>query len=128
MNSSPFANIELAPRDPIIGVTEAFKADTRPAKTNLGVGVYTDELGKVPLLDSVKSAEALIVGRQMPKGYQPIEGLNGYLEQVKHLLFGHSNALISEDRVATFETLGGTGALKVGADFLRRAAPQAKVW
>lgn len=127
MKSSPFASIELAPRDPIIGVTETFKADTRAGKTNLGVGVYTDELGKVPLLDSVRTAEALVVGRQMPKGYQPIEGLNGYLEQVQTLLLGADSPLIAAGRVATFETLGGTGALKIGADFLRRAAPNAKV-
>lgn len=127
MNSSPFASIELAPRDPIIGVTEAFKADARAGKTNLGVGVYTDEFGKVPLLNCVSTAEALVVGRQMPKGYQPIEGLNGYLEQVQTLLLGADSPLIAAGRVATFETLGGTGALKIGADFLRRAAPNAKV-
>lgn len=127
MTASTFASIELAPKDPILGVTEAFKADTRAGKTNLGVGVYNDENGKLPLLESVKKAEDIVVSRSMPRGYQPIEGLNGYLEQVQFLLFGEHSEPLKSGRVATFETLGGTGALKVGADFLRRFAPQARV-
>lgn len=126
MTASTFASVELAPRDPILGVTEAFKADQRPGKTNLGVGVYIDENGKIPLLPSVRQAEEIVVARKMPHGYQPIEGFTGYLEQVQALLFGADSELLKAGRVATFETLGGTGALKVGADSIRRFLPTAK--
>lgn len=128
MTKSAFSSVELAPRDPILGVTEAFRADTRAGKTNLGVGVYTDEQGKLPLLDAVRQAEDLIVAKHMPRGYLPIEGLNGYIEQVQELLFGPGSPVLDAGRVATFETLGGTGALKVAADFLHRLVPGAKAW
>ena len=126
MTDTAFAAVELAPKDPILGVTESFKADTRPGKTNLGVGVYTDENGKIPLLGSVRSAEKLVYESAMPRGYLPIDGLNGYLEQVQFLLFGEGSKVLQDGRVATFESLGGTGALKVGADFLHRLLPNAR--
>lgn len=128
MTKSAFAAVELAPKDPILGVTEAFRADKRAGKTNLGVGVYTDEQGRIPLLASVQQAEELIVAKHMPRGYLPIEGLNGYIAEVQQLLFGTGATALEQGRVATFETLGGTGALKVAADFLRRLNPAAKAW
>ncbi len=123
-----FASVEMAPRDPILGLTEAFVADTRPTKVNLGVGVYTDDNGKVPLLAAVRQAEADRAANPSARGYLPIEGMAGYNQAVQQLLFGKDAAVLAEGRVATFETLGGTGGLKVGADFLRRMLPGAEVW
>jgi aromatic-amino-acid transaminase len=126
--SSLFANVELAPRDPILGLTEGFNADTRTNKVNLGVGVYYDDNGKVPLLASVKTAEKARLETMPPRGYQPIEGLAAYNQSVQKLLFGASSSLITDGRVTTFEALGGTGALKVGADYLKRLLPNATVF
>ena len=123
-----FASVEMAPRDPILGLTEAFVADTRPTKVNLGVGVYTDDNGKVPLLAAVRQAEADRAANPSARGYLPLEGMAGYNQAVQQLLFGKDAAVLAEGRVATFETLGGTGGLKVGADFLRRMLPGAEVW
>lgn len=125
--SSIFAAVEMAPRDPIFGLTEAYNADSRANKVNLGVGVYYDDNGKVPLLSSVKAAEKARVEMMLPRAYQPIEGLAAYNQAVQLLLFGPTSPLIAEGRVVTIEALGGTGALKVGADFLRRLLPAATV-
>lgn len=118
----------MAPRDPILGLTESFNADARPAKVNLGVGVYFDQNGKVPLLNSVKVAEKARVEAMPPRSYQPIEGLGAYNKAVQTLLFGENSSLCAEGRVITAETLGGTGALKVGADYLKRLLPEATVY
>lgn len=126
--SSLFANVEMAPRDPILGLTESFNADLRANKVNLGVGVYYDDNGKVPLLASVRSAEKARLEAMPPRGYQPIEGLAAYNQSVQRLLFGASSSLIADGRVTTFEALGGTGALKVGADYLKRLLPNATVF
>jgi aromatic-amino-acid transaminase len=126
--ASLFAAVELAPRDPILGLTEAFVADTRTTKVNLGVGVYTDESGKIPLLAAVREAEAARVAAGLPRGYLPIEGIAAYNQAVQKLLFTADSPLIKDGRVATFEALGGTGALKIGADFLKRLFPDAQVW
>ncbi|MGB7301976.1 MAG: amino acid aminotransferase [Burkholderiaceae bacterium] len=120
MKSSPFAQVELAPRDPILGITELFKKDPRTTKANLGSGVYSDEDGNVPLLKAVLQAERALVNEANPRNYLPMEGFDAYNRQVQYLLFGETSPLLAAGRVATFETLGGTGALKVGADFLRR--------
>lgn len=127
MQASPFAHLEQAPRDPILGLNEAFSADTRPEKTNLGVGVYYDDQGKLPLLSSVKSAEASRIANAPARGYQPIEGAAAYNQAVQALLFGEGHPLLEARRVVTIEALGGTGALKVGADLLRRFFPHAGV-
>ena len=127
MNASLFAHLEQAPRDPILGLTEAFVADTRPEKVNLGVGVYYDDQGKLPLLGCVKSAEASRIAAAPARGYQPIEGAQAYNKAVQSLLFGAEHPLLKAQRVVTIEALGGTGALKVGADLLRRFFPQASV-
>jgi aromatic-amino-acid transaminase len=120
--------VELAPRDPILGVTEAFIADTNPAKVNLGVGVYFDENGKLPLLACVKQAEREMTDKGAPRGYLPIDGLAAYDKAVQGLLFGVDSETVKSGRAVTVQAIGGTGGLKVGADFLRRFAPNAQVW
>jgi len=127
MHTSPFQGVELAPRDPIIGLTEAFVADTRPTKVNLGAGVYIDESGKIPLLRAVREAERARVEAGVPRGYLPIEGLAAYDAAVQKLLFGAGSPLIGSGRLVTAQALGGTGALKIGADFLKRINPDAQV-
>jgi aromatic-amino-acid transaminase len=126
--SSLFANVEMAPRDPILGLTEAFNADTRATKVNLGVGVYQDASGKLPLLGAVKTAEKARVESAPARGYQPIEGAAAYNQAVQKLLFGEGSSIIADGRCITFEALGGTGALKIGGDYLRRLLPQAKFY
>lgn len=126
--ASLLAAVELAPRDPILGVTEAFVADTNPRKVNLGVGVYNDDNGKLPVLECVKRAEHVIVDKNAPRGYLPIDGLAAYDRAVQALLFGADSPAIKDGRAVTVQALGGTGGLKVGADFLRKFAPGAKVW
>jgi aromatic-amino-acid transaminase len=125
---SLLAGIELAPRDPILGVTEAFNSDPNPRKVNLGVGVYCDENGKVPLLDCVKRAEHELAELSAPRSYLPIDGIPAYDREVRALLFGRDADVIAAGRAITAQAVGGTGALKVGADFLRRFAPGAQVW
>jgi aromatic-amino-acid transaminase len=127
MTASILAAVEMAPRDPILGVTEAFNADTNPAKVNLGVGVYYDDNGKIPLLECVRRAERQLLENAPPRGYLPIDGLPEYDKQVQALVFG-DNAARKEGRIVTVQALGGTGGLKVGADFLRRLDAQAEVW
>ncbi|MBB3226322.1 aromatic-amino-acid transaminase [Luteibacter sp. Sphag1AF] len=118
-----FSSVELAPRDPILGLNEAFGADSRADKVNLGVGVYYDDNGHVPLLRAVRQAEEARLKAQLPRGYLPIDGIALYDLAVQQLLFGASSPLIAERRVVTAQALGGTGALRVGADFLYRLNP-----
>ncbi len=124
---SLFAAVEMAPRDPILGLNEQFAADPRDDKVNLGVGVYFDEAGKLPLLECVATAEQKLVAAAKPRGYLPIDGIVAYDKAVQALVFGAGNAVVAAGRVATVQTLGGTGGLKVGADFLKRVSPAAKV-
>lgn len=124
---SLFSAVPLAPRDPILGLTEAFVADTNPSKVNLGVGVYQDGTGKLPLLECVRQAEQRLAEDPKPRGYLPIDGLPGYTKAVRELVFGADSAAVAAGRVVTVQALGGTGALKIGADFLRRFDPDAKV-
>jgi aromatic-amino-acid transaminase len=131
--NAPFAPsllsaVELAPRDPILGVTEAFNADPNPRKVNLGVGVYYDEDGKVPLLECVKRAERQLAERAAPHPYLPIDGIAAYDRAAQALLFGANSPGVTAGLVVTVQALGGTGGLKVGTDFLRRIAPDAQVW
>lgn len=128
MTSSIFAAVEMAPRDPILGLNESFNVDSRPTKVNLGVGVYFDDNGKIPLLNAVKIAEKARVDSLPARGYQPIDGLPAYNQAVQALLFGKDSALLAEGRVLTAETLGGTGALKVGADYLKQLLPNSTVY
>ena len=124
---SLFAAVELAPRDPILGLNEQFNADPNPAKVNLGVGVYFDENGKLPLLECVRSAEALMMQAPKPRNYLPIDGIAAYDSAVQDLVFGADTAVRKSGRIATIQAVGGTGGLKVGADFLHRLNPGAKV-
>jgi aromatic-amino-acid transaminase len=122
---SLFASVELAPRDPILGLNEQFNADPNPAKVNLGVGVYYDENGKLPLLKCVAAAEHQMLEAPKARGYLPIDGIAAYDKAVQSLVFG--DAVAASGRVATVQGLGGTGGLKVGADFLKRLSPNAQV-
>ncbi|MEJ2800455.1 amino acid aminotransferase [Comamonadaceae bacterium PP-2] len=125
--SSLFSAVELAPRDPILGLNEQFAADTHPAKVNLGVGVYYDDNGKLPLLKCVQAAEKQLAEAPKARGYLPIDGIAAYDNAVKTLVFGADSEPVQSGRVATVQALGGTGGLKVGADFLKRLNPSAKV-
>ncbi len=125
--SSLFTAVAMAPRDPILGLNEQFNADPNPAKVNLGVGVYFDDNGKLPLLQCVAQAERQIQEAAKPRGYLPIDGIAAYDQAVQGLVFGADSAAVSEGRVATVQGLGGTGGLKIGADFLRQLNPKAPV-
>jgi aromatic-amino-acid transaminase len=128
MSQSLFAGVELAPRDPILGVTETFNADANPRKINLGVGVYYDDNGKVPVLECVRRAEQKLAETPLPRNYLPIDGLQAYDRGVQELLFGADSAALRAQRIVTVQTLGGTGGLKVGADLLRRLNGSAQIW
>ena len=124
---SLFAAVEMAPRDPILGLNEQFNADTNPLKVNLGVGVYYDENGKLPLLHCVLAAEKQMMEAPKARGYLPIDGIAAYDAAVQGLVFGADSEPVKGNRVATVQALGGTGGLKVGADFLKKVRPDAKV-
>ena len=128
MNASLLAAVEMAPRDPILGVTETFNADTNPRKVNLGVGVYCGDDGKVPVLESVRRAEQKLAESPLPRNYLPIDGLQAYDRGVQGLLFGADSQALREGRIVTVQTLGGTGGLKVGADLLRRIDRGGEIW
>jgi len=124
---SLFTAVEMAPRDPILGLNEQFGADTNAAKVNLGVGVYYDDNGKLPLLECVQIAEKQMMEAPKARGYLPIDGIAAYDSAVKSLVFGADSEPVTSGRVATVQCIGGTGGLKVGADFLKRLNPNAKV-
>ncbi|MEZ1317056.1 amino acid aminotransferase [Pseudomonas fluorescens] len=124
---SLFSAVEMAPRDPILGLNEAFNADTRTSKVNLGVGVYCNEEGRIPLLRAVVEAETIRVAQHASRGYLPIDGIAAYDQAVQKLLFGNDSPLIAAGRVVTTQAVGGTGALKIGADFLKQLLPNAVV-
>jgi aromatic-amino-acid transaminase len=124
---SLFTSVEMAPRDPILGLNEQFAADPNPNKVNLGVGVYYDDNGKLPLLQCVQAAERRMAEKPTPRGYLPIDGIAAYDAAVKALVFGAASEPVQSGRVATVQAIGGTGGLKVGADFLKRLSPSAKV-
>ena len=125
---SLLSGVEMAPRDPILGLTEAYNADKNPKKVNLGVGVYTGDDGKVPLLECVRRAERQLADQPVPRNYLPIDGLAVYDKAVQGLVFGADSAAVKEGRIVTVQSLGGTGGLRVGGDFLRRTAPNAGLW
>jgi aromatic-amino-acid transaminase len=124
---SLFSAVEMAPRDPILGLNEQFNADTNLHKVNLGVGVYYDDNGKLPLLECVQAAEKQMMEAPKARGYLPIDGIAAYDQAVKNLVFGADSEPVKSGRVATIQALGGTGGLKVGADFLKKIDPNAKV-
>ena len=124
---SLFDRAELAPADPILGLTEAYNADTRAEKVNLGVGVYLGEDGKLPLMKAVRAAEERITQQRRAKAYLGIDGMPAYRDAVRELIFGADSSALADGRVATVQSLGGTGALKIGADLLRQLSPEATV-
>jgi aromatic-amino-acid transaminase len=124
---SLFTAVEMAPRDPILGLNEQFAADTNPNKVNLGVGVYFDDNGKLPLLECVQAAEKAMMEKPSARGYLPIDGIAAYDAAVKGLVFGPNSEPVTSGRVATVQGIGGTGGLKIGADFLKKVSPNAKV-
>ncbi|PTT27200.1 amino acid aminotransferase [Pseudomonas sp. HMWF021] len=124
---SLFSAVEMAPRDPILGLNEAFNADTRTTKVNLGVGVYCNEEGRIPLLRAVIEAETIRAAQHASRGYLPIDGIAAYDQAVQKLLFGNDSPLIAAGRIVTTQAVGGTGALKIGADFLKQLLPNAVV-
>ena len=126
-STSLFSAVEMAPRDPILGLNEQFNADSNPAKVNLGVGVYFDDKGKLPLLQCVQAAEQAMMEKPAPRGYLPIDGIAAYDNGVKSLVFGADSDVVQSGRVATVQALGGTGGLRIGADFLKKVTPNAKV-
>jgi aromatic-amino-acid transaminase len=123
-----FSKIELAPADPILGLTDAFKSDPREDKVNLGVGIYKDEQGRTPVLDSVKQAEAKLLAHETTKNYLGIEGVAAYNRVVQELLFGEASELLESGRLATAQAPGGTGALRIAAEFLARNTAANTIW
>ncbi len=117
-----FASVEMAPGDPILGLTETFVADSRANKINLGVGIYVDEQGRVPMLPSVREVEQRLATLERPRGYLPIDGLAAYNQVTQQLLFGAESALLAAGRAATAQTIGGSAALRVAADVLKQVA------
>jgi aromatic-amino-acid transaminase len=126
--STLLQNVELAPRDPILGLTEQYNADTHAGKVNLGVGVYYDDNGRIPLLEAVRKAEVARIEAAAARGYLPIDGIPGYNKAAQGLLLGADSPLTAAGRVLTAQALGGTGALKIGADFLRQLLPQSRAY
>src|SRR5438105_1315460 len=125
---SLLASVPMAPSDPILGVTEAFVADPNPRKVNLGVGVYYDDAGKIPLRECVRHAESERLKTAPDRGYLPIDGLATYDRAVRELVFGSDSQALREIRIVTVQAVGGTGGLRIGADFLRRINPDAQLW
>ncbi|WP_437958930.1 amino acid aminotransferase [Sorangium sp. So ce119] len=126
--ASIFSDIPLAPADPILGLTDAFQKDQNPRKVNLGVGVYQNAQGKVPVLKVIREAEKRWYEKEDSKSYLPIDGAPAYTRAVQELLLGEGSAPVRDGRVVTAQALGGTGALKLGADFLRRFLPDSALW
>ncbi|VXB10791.1 tyrosine aminotransferase, tyrosine-repressible, PLP-dependent [Luteimonas sp. 9C] len=125
--SSFFANVELVPGDPILGLTEAYNADPRTTKVNLGVGIYYDEAGRIPVLDAVREVEQRLAAEAKPRGYLPIDGMPDYTRTTRELLFGVDSPLLAAGRVATTQTIGGSGALRTGADLLKKVLPHTTI-
>lgn len=124
---SVFEDVKLAPADPILGLNEAFRTDERTSKVNLGIGVYLDENGQMPLMECVRAAEDRLAAAAKPHAYLPIDGLPDYVRLVRELTFGADSPAVVQGRIATAQSLGGTGALKVGADFIATLSPGSPV-
>lgn len=123
-----FEHIQPAPADPILGLNDAFRQDTSPDKINLGVGVYKDEQGQTPILQSVKQAEERLLNNEKSKSYLSIEGTQAYCDAVQKLIFGEEHNIVSKKLACTAHTPGGTGALRVAAEFIKKHLPEATIW
>ena len=125
---SLLANVKMAPRDAILGLTETYVADPNPKKVNLGVGVYYDDQGKVPLLECVRRADEALTAAGIARPYLAMDGFPEFVRAARTLLFGPNHPAVAAGRVTTVQAVGGTGGLKVGADFIRRFAPEAAIY
>lgn len=123
-----FEQLDMAPADPILGLSAAFKSDTNPQKINLGVGVYQDDEGKTPILPSVAEAEQRILAQATSKSYLAIDGTPEYNRAVQNLLLGSDHEIVHSSRAVTVQSPGGTGALRIAGDFLHRHFPSARLW
>src|ERR1035438_695707 len=123
-----FEHVEPFGGDPILSLNEDFQKDPRPGKINLSIGIYFDDAGRIPVLDSVRQAELKVIARNAPKPYLPIEGAANFREEVQKLLFGAGHEVLAAGRVATIQSVGSSGGLKVGADFIARWLPGSEVW
>jgi len=123
-----FEHIEAFPGDPILSLNEDFQQDPRTNKVNLSIGIYFDDNGRLPVMKSVAEAEAALLADMGPRSYLPMSGLVAYRQAVQALVFGENSPARVEGRIATLQTLGGSGALRVGADFLKRSFPNAELW
>lgn len=128
MSYHPFENVEMAPADPILGINELFKSDANPQKVNLTIGIYLDEEGICPVLSAVKQAEKIQLEKETTKEYLGIAGEQRFGEHVREILFGNEHPVVKERRATTVHTPGGTGALRVGADFITSQFPEAGAW
>ncbi|HEJ9030220.1 TPA: aspartate/tyrosine/aromatic aminotransferase [Serratia marcescens] len=123
-----FEKITAAPADPILGLTDIFRADARPNKINLGIGVYKDETGKTPVLTSVKKAEQYLLENETTKNYLGIEGIPAFASCTQELLFGKESPIVADRRARTAQTPGGTGGLRVAADFIANQTSAKRIW
>jgi len=123
-----FLHLEPYAGDPILSLNEAFQKDSRTDKINLSIGIYFDDAGRIPVLDCVHQAEAQMLADNLPKPYLPIEGSAAMRQAVQHLLFGADHEAVTSGRIATLQTVGSSGGLKVGADFIKRWLPDSQLW
>lgn len=123
-----FQHVDAYPGDPILTLNEDFQKDPRQGKINLSIGIYFDEQGRLPVMAAVREAESAMLAAVGPKPYLPMAGAPNYREAVQHLLFGADHEAVKSGRIATLQTLGGSGGLKVGGDFLKRYFPDSQVW
>ena len=125
---SMFGHLEPYAGDPILSLNDAFQKDPRQDKINLSIGIYFDDAGRIPVLDSVHQAEARMLAESGPKPYLPIEGSGAMRGAVQQLLFGEAHEAVASRRIATLQTVGSSGGLKVGADFIQRWLPGSALW
>jgi aromatic-amino-acid transaminase len=123
-----FEHVDAYAGDPILTLNESFGKDPRPHKINLSIGIYFDDTGRLPVMDAVRAAEGALLQEAGPRPYLPMEGAPDYRQAVQHLLFGADHEAVTSGRIATIQTVGGSGGLKVGSDFLKRYFPQSEVW
>ena len=123
-----FQHVDMYAGDPILSLVDTYKKDPREIKVNLGIGIYYDDAGIIPVLPSVNNAEQEIASRVIPRAYLPMEGSPAYRTAIQELLFGQDNPVLKAGRVASIQSLGGSGALKVGADFLHKYFPHSEMW
>lgn len=123
-----FAHVPVYPGDPILSLLEAFQADSRAARANLSIGLYYDDDNSIPVLASVREAAAMVAGQSAPHTYLPMEGMPQYRQALQRVVFGADSVALRENRVATIQSVGGSGALRIGAEFLKTYFPGSEVW